>query len=435
MCQASKARERSLRSKFRGSLRRASVPVSNWSRWLFPTTPCRLHTTNRRLKGRLSGFGQTIMQDKILLVDDDLPLLQSIERNLAFDFDTQLAQGGEEAISIARATPSFSVALVDMRMPGMDGLETIQELRAVMNDCVFVMLTGNQDLSTAMNAINDGKVFRFLTKPCEMDEILRAISAALRQYHLVVAERELLMGTFVGSVNLLTDMIETQGFGLVDTNRIAESAISIGSQLGLKIGWQERIATRVMLLGLPTMEPQEIEDFDLLDPESKEHRALVSKITRVSANMIGKIPRMDAVAKILRLIPTTSRGSLSGDREESAAVLLQMTLYWNLITMKGFSAKEATRKIQRILPNVGSRATNALTQLNDNQDSHVVRMMQPGDLEPGMILQTDILHENGTVVVSSGRPLSQAVIDNLQDHMFDNAIPVISNSRPELMRS
>lgn len=69
------------------------------------------------------------------------------------------------------------------------------------------MLTGNSDQQTAIDAVNEGNIFRFLTKPCPPEMLAGALHAGIRQYQLVTAEKELLEKTLRGSIKVLTDVL------------------------------------------------------------------------------------------------------------------------------------------------------------------------------------------------------------------------------------
>src|SRR5688572_9201926 len=144
---------------------------------------------------------------KLLFVDDDASLLRALDRSLRFDYDLRLAESGKIALDMLRDDNSTSVIVTDMEMPVMDGLEFIEQARHIAPYSVYIMLTGNQDFDTAIAAVNDGSVFRFLSKPCPITAIKRAVDAALKQRELLFSERELLERTCVGAVDLLTDVI------------------------------------------------------------------------------------------------------------------------------------------------------------------------------------------------------------------------------------
>ena len=140
------------------------------------------------------------MHDRILIVDDDANLLQAMRRQLFDTFDVTTAEGGEAALDLIGDETPFAVVLSDMRMPGLDGVEFLKRFRERSKHTVRMMLTGNADQQTAVDAVNEGHIFRFLKKPCPEATLRAAIDAGIEQYRLVIAERELLSKTVAGTV-------------------------------------------------------------------------------------------------------------------------------------------------------------------------------------------------------------------------------------------
>ena len=95
------------------------------------------------------------MTDRVLFVDDDRALLNTLERNLGFSFPVSIAESGKEALEMINDGEGFAVVMVDMRMPEMDGIELIKQARKIAPNTVYLMLTGNQDLASATRAVND----------------------------------------------------------------------------------------------------------------------------------------------------------------------------------------------------------------------------------------------------------------------------------------
>lgn len=122
------------------------------------------------------------MTNRVLFVDDDRSILNTLERNLGFDFDLRVVDSGAAALKVVQREGDFSVVVVDMKMPGMSGLQTITALREVDPKIVFIMLSGNQDSTTEVDAVEHGEVLRFLMKPCEIQEVKNALNAAQQTY-------------------------------------------------------------------------------------------------------------------------------------------------------------------------------------------------------------------------------------------------------------
>src|SRR5204863_9075097 len=128
-------------------------------------------------------------------------------RSLSREFVIETALGGEPALALAKVNGPYAVVVSDMRMPGIDGIQFLSRIKASFPDTIRVMLTGNADMETAVHAINEGSIFRFLNKPCSKEEMAKTLTAPLVQYRLVTAEKQLLEQTLSGSLQVLTEVL------------------------------------------------------------------------------------------------------------------------------------------------------------------------------------------------------------------------------------
>jgi DNA-binding NtrC family response regulator len=128
-------------------------------------------------------------------VDHEENILLAYQRQLRKEFQIETALGGGPAPEAIAQRGPYAVIVSDMRMPGMDGVQFLSKVKERAPDSVRMMLTGNNDLQTAMQAVNEGNSFRFLTKPCTPETLAKALEAGLEQYRLITAERELLEKT------------------------------------------------------------------------------------------------------------------------------------------------------------------------------------------------------------------------------------------------
>ncbi len=102
----------------------------------------------------------------ILMVDDDANILAGMRRTLGRKFRVLTAASGAEALEVLGTEGPVPLCFTDMQMPRMSGLEFILEARKRWPDTEFVMLTGNADEKTRIDAEKKGGVFRFISKPC-----------------------------------------------------------------------------------------------------------------------------------------------------------------------------------------------------------------------------------------------------------------------------
>jgi len=128
---------------------------------------------------------------RILCVDDEPNILEGLRRQLKSGYDVLTAVGPEAGLRAVQQQGPFAVVIADHQMPVMTGSEFLREVRRVSPDTVTMMLTGCADLEVAVAALHEGRIFRFLNKPCSREVLKTAVEQALEQYRLVVAEREL----------------------------------------------------------------------------------------------------------------------------------------------------------------------------------------------------------------------------------------------------
>jgi signal transduction histidine kinase len=113
-------------------------------------------------------------QTSVLVVDDELPNLMVLRGFLDADYTVYEAQSGPEALRIA-AEHQLAVVIADQRMPEMTGIEMLEKLRQMQPDAVGIVLTGYTDTPALISAINQARVFRFLKKPWQPEELLAAV--------------------------------------------------------------------------------------------------------------------------------------------------------------------------------------------------------------------------------------------------------------------
>lgn len=143
------------------------------------------------------------MEHKILFVDDEQNVLNAYRRNLRKFFDVHTALSGTAAIELLKEKHKFAVVVCDMQMPNMNGIEFLEIAQKISKNSIRIMLTGNVDQQTAIDAINQGDIFRFINKPCTPDQMMEALKVALKQYLLITAEQELLKTTLKNPLKCL----------------------------------------------------------------------------------------------------------------------------------------------------------------------------------------------------------------------------------------
>jgi two-component system response regulator RegA len=121
-----------------------------------------------------------INEAKVLVVEDEPRLRELLTRALSgWGFATSVARSGEEAIRLTESQP-VDIAILDLNLPGKDGLETLRRLRERTPNLQAIVLTGFASIESARQAVHLD-VVEFLTKPCHLGELEQALDRALRR--------------------------------------------------------------------------------------------------------------------------------------------------------------------------------------------------------------------------------------------------------------
>ena len=240
------------------------------------------------------------MSDKILFVDDDSNLLASFQRQLRNQFTVDISPDGQQGLESITHQGPYATIVSDFRMPGMDGVQFLSRAREVAPDSVRMLLTGYADVQTAIEAVNEGNIFRLLTKPCPPDTLTKALTAGIKQYQLVTAERELLEKTLSGSIKVLSEvlsLVNPEAFGRAA--RITRYVRQIASKMGLSEVWQFETAAMLSQIGCIILQEETLKKIYRGVELTKEEEQLFNMHPSIASDLIAKIPRMEKIAEII----------------------------------------------------------------------------------------------------------------------------------------
>lgn len=363
------------------------------------------------------------MSKRVLFVDDETSLLNGIQRRLGSEYDLLTAGSGEAGLAAIDDSDPFAVIVSDMRMPKMDGIEFIRAARAKSPDSVYIMLTGNQDQATAIQALNDGRVFRFLTKPCQSADLRSTIDAGLRQYQLVTGERELLHKTFVGAVSVLTDVLELAQPSIFGrSERVQEIVAAVQQGLGLENQWEYKLAARLVMLGFALLPEQERMRFEMGSSSGSELHATIHAAAATGRRIIERVPRLSTVGQIIGMQASVDGGAIipfpksDHDKSVMGATLLRVALEWDALVRHGLSAAAATDELRLSLPQLSQKTALILSELEFDDAEDVGIEVEVSKLEEGMILLDDVLTSDGLMLIRSGRRLTWTIIEKLRSY-------------------
>jgi len=359
---------------------------------------------------------------RILFVDDEPLVLAGFGRQLRSGYELCMAESGGAALKLLTEEPPFAAIVSDMNMPGIDGVDLLDRAQRLCPDTVRLMLTGMAELDVAMAAVNRCNIFRFLTKPCSVDDLRAAVDAALRQHQLIAAERELLDRTLAGSVRVLSEVLEAvnpTAFGRA--NRVQRIAKLVVETLGGELTWAQEVAARLCQLGCVAV-PEELlvraQKGDLLSDEEKR---ILAEHPRNGARMLGRIPRMQVVRRGIEYQAKRYDGygppadGRRGDDIPRAGRLLKLCLDFEARVMGGDNPARALAELESCASWYDPDMLQALGDVVRRGRSHDRDELMIPELETGMIMDEDVVASDGTLLVSRGTDISPALLRRLDN--------------------
>ncbi|MDB6022653.1 MAG: hypothetical protein JWQ04_2510, partial [Pedosphaera sp.] len=238
--------------------------------------------------------------NRILFVDDEPNVLAAFRRQLRDKFEVETAPGPIEGLAALKSGREFMVVVADMRMPEMDGVEFLVQAQVIAPEVVRLMLTGNADQGTAIDAINEGNVFRFLNKPCTTEKLVATLEAAIRQHQLITAERELLERTLRGSVKALAEILalaDPASFG--NSEALRDDVRRLADHLKAGRTWELEVAALLARIGRVTIPPELALKARIGHSLTAREQELFDRIPAIGGNLLAQIPRLEEVSKII----------------------------------------------------------------------------------------------------------------------------------------
>lgn len=369
---------------------------------------------------------------RVLCVDDEPAVLEGLTLHLRRRYEVATATSGAAALPLL-ADGRTAVVVSDMRMPGMDGATFLAKARAASPDTVRVLLTGQADLGSAINAVNEGQLFRFLTKPCPPPALLAVIEGAVRQYGLVTAERVLLEETLHGSVKALLDILAlTSPAAFGRATRIKQLASALSTELGMNDRWQVEVAAMLAELGAVTLPAETVERLHQRVELTPAEQAMVARIPAMTDQLLGNIPRLEVVREIILAAGRHRHANPSTDPSkifvEDAAEVLRVAVEFDALQSAGESGALAVDTL-RGRAHHAAPVLAALTKLRGGAaPRHDVRELPLAAIRVGMVFAEDVRLASGPLLVTRGYEVTLGFVErakNFRPGMVKEPVRVI----------
>ena len=364
------------------------------------------------------------MTEKILFVDDEVNILDSMKRQLRKRFDIHTAESGEAALRIMKESGPFAVIISDMRMPVMDGIQLLAKVKDLYPDTVRMMLTGNADQETAIDAVNRGQIFRFLGKPCPTATLVTSLALALRQYRLVTAEKELLNKTLRGSIGVLSELLSLANpVAFSSGYRVKKLVLELARRMNYEDVWQLEIAALMSQIGCVTLPAEILNKLYAGKELSGEELEMYNSHPKTGANLLEKIPRMESVAGIIAR-QLDGYSTLKAEAEVNdeltdditiGAQIIKVAIDYDLLLFQGMRHLRALKELRERTNSYNPEILDKLTDLRIDDTQVRVMSLRVKDIAIGMVVEENIIAKNGALIAPKGQEVTWPVLQGLKN--------------------
>ena len=363
---------------------------------------------------------ETSSLPRVLFVDDQAEVLDSLRIHVSEICEPMVAQTAEEGLEIFKEHGPFTIVVSDQALPGMNGADFLAMVNRRDPYCSTMLLTGHGAYSDAIQAVNDGHVFRLLDKPYSPQALRDAIQAGIRQRQLVESEKILLQETLVGAVNALTETLATVKplfFGRAQ--RVKRLAGEMARYLNFPHVWQVETAavfSQLASITLPEEEAENVFQRKRLVPKIEK---LVRKFPEVIDHLLGNIPRLEEVREILDCLMVNEEPYRADDKTLvfQAYEILRAALEYDYIETEGHDSEIALATLKGGKKAFQPEAVEAMSQLlHKSKTRYLVQELSMNELEVGMRLAQDLKLETEMLVAPKGTDISRHFLQVLHNY-------------------
>jgi CheY-like chemotaxis protein len=368
-------------------------------------------------------MGWTVAEEpaRALFVDDEENVLHALSRQLRHRVRAELTTSPLEAVGLleqaaAAGAEPFAVIVSDMRMPGMDGAALLKRSLEISPDTSRVLLTGYADLPSALAAVNEGSIFRFLTKPCPVTQLYGTLAAAVEQHRLLRDRRELLDRTLRGAVEALMDTLAmAHPAAFARASRLRRLGREVTARLAEPEGWQVEVAAQLGEIGVVTLPPEALEALERGTPPGPSVAAMLAALPDLADAVLRRIPRLEAVREIVRTQqPVDATNPTALAHASRPARILQAVREYDSLIVRDHEAALAVQLL-RTRTHHDEDILDALQVVVSAQDREAAGEVDVTDLRPGLVLAADLRSGTGMLLVKRGHELTPELVARIRN--------------------
>ncbi len=359
------------------------------------------------------------MNNKILCVDDEESILKGFQLNLRKDFELHLASNGAEGLEVFEREKGFALVLSDMRMPEMNGATMLSHIKKIDSEVVTVLLTGHTDFESAIAAVNEGNVFRMLSKPCPPEILIKVLHDGLEQHDLIKSKRILLDKTLRGAVDALAQSLSTAKplfFGRAQ--RVRRLSIELAEMLKIPNRWRVDVASVFSQLGYISLPESVSKDVYYKKELSSEVKKLVKQVPVDTQNLIAKIPGLEEVDAILQKLEVQHRYEKDdGTGVRLLASILRVALDFDFYEEAGHERSVIVQTLKSRSDDYDPIITDSLSNLLVvAEQKFQLEEVTIKNLELGMRLAQELRLDDGFLIASCGADVDRQLLKVIRNY-------------------
>lgn len=360
------------------------------------------------------------MRPKIVLIDDDSKILETHAMLLKSRYEVVTAIDGANGLLALKGDDETALIMSDYDMPGMNGIEFLTKAEKISPYSTRMMLTAFSELDVAVNAVNEGHIFRFLTKPVEPEILLQACADGVRQYQLVTAERDLLEKTLHGGIKILTEILALSNpVAFSRGARIRKYVHHIVAQLRLPDAWQFDLAAMLSQIGAITIPPAIWGKVKSGQTLSDKETKMMAAQPRIVSSLLSNVPRFEGIAgMILSQSEQFTRSTAGGNLQAEDEILLgghilKVASEMDRLVSGGLTQKESVVELRKAEHGLVPEILDALASHEVAVSSKLVKAVSVSELDTTMILDEDVITLEGSLLATKGQEVTMPMIHRL----------------------
>ncbi|EDY81035.1 response regulator receiver domain protein [Verrucomicrobiia bacterium DG1235] len=366
---------------------------------------------------------------KVLFVDDNKSVLAAFRRNMRKRFDMVTAESANEALELMSKEGPFGIIVSDMKMPGMNGVEFLEKSIEISPESVRIMLTGNADQETATEAVNRGHVYRFLNKPCSVEDLISALKDASDHYDLMQVEHNRLEETVAGCVKVLTDVLGLVApFALGRGQRLKASLTPFMEVLKMKSTWQHEVAALLSSIGYTSLPVDLITKLEMGEELTGHEATVVRQVPIIGYELVAAVPKLEKIARVIKYQRKNFDGTgfpkdeVKGQSIPLGSRLLRVfedrmeleregtggrAAFEVMVDRRGYYDPQILELCFKYYPDYLS------TSISKEKP---VQTLDLQSLKPGMVIVSDVYTVNDVLLVEAGNWLTAATIQRIRNY-------------------